>query len=129
MIESENEEDISNRRLKQYSTRVPGFEDKVGGYEPEYITALILVETTSRKAYGYPLHTKSAKEVFDAFKKFLIEVDYKIAKLTSDSGLEYSLIKSLLMQRRYADIFKWLRLRGGTPPFLGLTDLPGHSAE
>lgn len=67
-----------------------------GRYRPDYESALILVETTSRKAFAYPMHGKNAKEVLVCFKKFLTDVGMKIARLTSDKGQEYSLVKEFI---------------------------------
>lgn len=50
---------------------------------------LVCLETTSRKAYAYPLKGKGEKVVSEAVKKFLKDIDYKITQLTTDEGKEF----------------------------------------
>ena len=66
-----------------------------GGYKH----ILVLIETTSRKLYAYPLKTKTADEVLGAFNQFLEDCNERIDHLTMDSGREYNKIKDLLKVR------------------------------
>ena len=61
---------------------------------------LVLIETTSRRLFTYPLKTKSAKEVLEAFKKFLKDCNEKIDNLTMDSGGEYSEVKKYIKNKK-----------------------------
>lgn len=82
---------LSDRRTKSVNIRALDVAHKnYKGYAPKYICALVIVEATTRKAWVYPLHSKNAKEVLYAFKRFLTEVDMKISRLMSDMGTEYS---------------------------------------
>lgn len=50
-----------------------------------YNYLLTILDTTSRKAWAYPLKRKDQNEVYTAFRKFLGEVHGKIARLLSDN--------------------------------------------
>ena len=63
-----------------------------GGYK----FILVLIETTSRKLYAYPLKNKKADTVLAAFEQFLKDCHRRIQYLTMDSGGEYAEIKRLL---------------------------------
>lgn len=65
---------------------------QAGGYK--YI--LVLIETTSRKLFAYPLKNKSSDTVEETFKNFLEDCHYRIQYLTMDSGGEYAGIKRYL---------------------------------
>lgn len=70
-------------------------EDKYtnGVYKPSYIGGLYIIETTSRKVWVMPLYSKDPAEVLYRFKQFYNKVDGKVARLLSDKGQEYDLIK------------------------------------
>ena len=86
----EDRSQLSDRRTKSANIRAPDLaHENYRGYAPKYICALVIVEATTRKAWVYPLHSKNAKEVLHAFKRFLAEVDMKISRLMSDMGTEY----------------------------------------
>lgn len=60
-----------------------------------YKYALIFIETTSRKVFGYLLKNKESQTVYKEFKKFLSDTGYRVENLTMDSGNEYNdIIKS-----------------------------------
>ena len=63
------------------------------GDTPPVIGGLVLVETTSRKIFFYKLHSKDPREVLYVFKRFLTDIDGKIARLLSDRGNEYEGIR------------------------------------
>ena len=63
---------------------------------------LVLIETTSRRLFTYPLKTKTAAEVASAFKKFLKDCNERIDSLTMDSGKEYSDVKKLIKDEKLA---------------------------
>lgn len=50
-----------------------------------YNYLLTILDTTSRKAWAYPLRRKDKDEVYSAFKKFLKDIHGKIARLLSDN--------------------------------------------
>lgn len=53
----------------------------------EYI--LVIIETTSRKIFVYPLKNKKAATVHEAFKKFFEDAHHRVNNVTSDLGNEY----------------------------------------
>lgn len=53
---------------------------------------LVLIETTSRKLFAYPLKNKTSEEVFKAFEKFMDDAADKVNGIISDSGGEYKKI-------------------------------------
>lgn len=55
-----------------------------------YSHVLVIIESTSRKVFAYPLKNKTAAEVYKSFKDFLEDADYRVNSITSDSGGEYS---------------------------------------
>lgn len=65
------------------------FFDKLSKKNNGYTCLLTIINTTTRKAYVYPLKTKEKKEVATAFEKFLQEIHGKIAILTTDNGTEF----------------------------------------
>lgn len=95
------QEDIDNRRRFQRRLtgdviRVEDGDNATLEFAPQYESALIFVETTSRFAIAIPMHGKDSKEVLFCFKRFLEAINFNIACLTSDSGKEYSLVKKFL---------------------------------
>ena len=107
-LDGENTRDMSTREVidltkkqkkerefilkRKYDIRIPSYE---GNEEVKpYSCALILIETTSRKTWGYPLRSKKATDVLVAFKQFLEDINNRIAKLLSDCGKEYQKLKS-----------------------------------
>ena len=58
-----------------------------------YIGMLVLIETTSRRLFVYPVRSKQKHEIFTCFQKFLKDVDGKIVSLISDSGAEFNEIR------------------------------------
>ena len=60
--------------------------------------ALVLIETTSRKLFAYPLKNKNSDTVLTEFKKFMKEIHGRIQYLTMDSGGEYSKVKKYLKE-------------------------------
>lgn len=55
-----------------------------------YDSIINFVEITTKKAYSYPLRSKSSSEVFEAFKDFFIAIDGQIDNLEIDKGTEFS---------------------------------------
>ena len=74
------------------------------GQTPPVIGGLVLVETTSRKIFFYKLHSKDPREVLYVFKRFLTDVDGKIARLLSDRGDEY---KKILKYNNNKKLFRY----------------------
>ena len=57
-----------------------------------YHYLLTILDTTSRKAWAYPLKRKNKNEVYAAFQKFLADVHGKIARLLSDNDTGFTKI-------------------------------------
>ena len=57
-----------------------------------YHYLLTILDTTSRKAWAYPLKRKNKKEVYAAFQKFLGDIHGKIARLLSDNDKGFTSI-------------------------------------
>ena len=55
-----------------------------------YDSIINFVEITTKKAYSYPLRSKTSSEVFEAFKDFFIAIDGQIDNLEIDKGTEFS---------------------------------------
>lgn len=119
-LDGENTEDIASREIidltkpqkkekdfilkKKFDIRVARAND-TEDMKP-YSCALILIETTSRKTWGYPLRSKKSADVFEAFQQFLKDINNRIAKLLSDCGTEYSQIKKFNMQNELFHYFQ-----------------------
>lgn len=58
-----------------------------------YRYLLSIIDTTSRRAWMYPLKTKQATSVYVQFQKFLNDVHGKIARLLSDSDTAFAEIR------------------------------------
>lgn len=69
-----------------------------------HLCALVLIETTSRKVFVYPLKNSKQETVFEAFEKFLDEIGFRISSLTMDSGKEYNAIINAYKDEDYFDI-------------------------
>ena len=54
-----------------------------------YTAILCIIEITSRKAYCYPIKTKTATEISKCIHEFLEDIDYQITYWTSDNGSEF----------------------------------------
>lgn len=54
---------------------------------------LVFLDTTSRKAWAYPMETKGKDETWRNFKKFMRDVHNKIARLLSDNDKAFNEIK------------------------------------
>lgn len=111
LITSLSEENIN--KLKKRKTRGVNIRmtdenhlDAINNFAPEYTGALVLIESTTRKAWVFPLHTKNGKEVLFAFKLFLRDIDMRISRLISDSGAEYNEIKRYNNQKRLFHYFQ-----------------------
>ena len=65
------------------------FFDKLKNKNNGYTCILTIINTTTRKAYVYPLKTKEKREVANAFEKFFKKIKYKISELTTDNGPEF----------------------------------------
>ncbi len=50
---------------------------------------IAFIEITTRRAFCYPLKSKTSKSVCDAYELFLKDVNYKVRILTSDNGSEF----------------------------------------
>ena len=85
--------DNSNKPLYA-DTNVLNANRYAGGYS--YI--LVLIETTSRKLFAYPLKNKNSDSVLTEFKKFMKDIHDRIQYLTMDSGGEYSKVKKYLKE-------------------------------
>lgn len=59
-----------------------------------YRYLLSIIDTTSRKAWQYPLKRKDAGSVYTAFRKFMNDVHGKIARLLSDHDTAFSTIRA-----------------------------------
>lgn len=70
--------------------------DYNGEGAPDWQSALVFVETTSRKAWVYPMHSKDQREVLENFKQFLSDTGMKVSKVISDMGREYDDIKKFI---------------------------------
>ena len=73
---------IANLQLKN--------KKRVHGTDHGYRYLLVLIDTTSRKVWMYPLRTKNKHEVESAFKEFLNDVNGKIARLLSDADTAFA---------------------------------------
>lgn len=90
----ENDTNMAQRKTRGENIReFDNLHYNYHGSPPEYSCALVLIESTSRWVWAYPLHSKNAKEILFVFKKFLKAINMKISKLISDSGKEYNEIK------------------------------------
>ena len=96
------EENTLKEKISQRKTRGKWLVKEHGqwGDEPPVIGGLILVETISRKIFFYKLCSKDPREVLHAFKDFLYDVGGKVARIISDRGPEYSLIKKYNEKRK-----------------------------
>ena len=65
------------------------FHDSLAGVNNGYSAIINFIEITTRKAYSYPLKSKSASEVFIAFSDFLSQI-IELKCLEIDKGSEYS---------------------------------------
>lgn len=63
------------------------------GRAPPWTCVLVIVETTVRKAWAYPMHSKNSREVLYNFKKFFCRYRYENFEAFSDSCREYNMIK------------------------------------
>jgi len=66
------------------------FFDSIAGVNKGYSAIINFVEITTRKAYSYPLKSKTADEVMTAFMDFYESISKKIRCLDIDKGSEYS---------------------------------------
>ena len=69
-------------------------------YAGGYSYVLVLIETTSRKLFAYPLKNKNSDSVLTEFKKFMKDIHDRIQYLTMDSGGEYSKVKKYLSEEK-----------------------------
>lgn len=56
----------------------------------EYV--LVLIETTSRKIFAYPMRNKTAATTYEKFQQFLKDSHNRVSNVTSDLGNEYTKI-------------------------------------
>jgi hypothetical protein len=70
-------------------------------YNFGYTCLLTIVSVRTRRAYAYPMKTKSAQEVADNFMTFLKEQQGFIIKLTTDQGKEFdnNIFNKILKER------------------------------
>ena len=63
-----------------------------------------------KKDFLYRLHSKDPREVLYAFKLFLYEVGGRIARIISDKGPEYSLIKKIQREEEVVQVLASKRI-------------------
>lgn len=107
-LSNENINELKIRKTRGVNIRVDDENhlDALNNFAPEYTGALVLIESTTRKAWVFPLHTKNGREVLFAFKLFLCNIDMRISKLISDSGREYNEIKKYNERKRLFHYFQ-----------------------
>ena len=54
-----------------------------------YDSIINFIEVTTRKAFSYPLRSKTSSEVYEAFQEFFIDIEGKIDNLELDKGTEF----------------------------------------
>ena len=70
-------------------------------YNHNYRYILIVQDIESRYLFTYPLKTKSAEEVLDAFKVIQTEIKFPIVSITADEGNEF---KNSQFQNHFKDV-------------------------
>ena len=68
------------------------FYDSIAGVNSGYSAIINFIEITTRKAYSYPLKSKSSEDVFKAFDNFFQKIEH-LRCLEIDKGSEYSKVK------------------------------------
>lgn len=65
------------------------FIDKLKGFNNRIIGLLNIINMNTRKAYCYPIKSKTAKDVLGEFEKFIEQVG-EIYSISSDNGKEFN---------------------------------------
>lgn len=79
-------DEMQDKITKAYTTHPPSVLNE--GYR----YTLTLIDTTSRKAWMYPMRSKNAETVYNSFKCFMKDVHGRIARLLSDNDKSFTQI-------------------------------------